>query len=568
MPRAPFVFLSALALLTGLVFLSRAEDPPTDSRLQEIDALFAEAYPPDEPGAVVILVEGGETVFRQAYGLADVELSVPMTPDNVLRLGSVTKQFTAVAVMLLVEDGRLDLDAPVTRYLPDYPARPEGAEPITLRHLLTHTSGVPSYTSFQDFEARMRENASVAEMLDRFDEKPLDFEPGTRFRYSNSGYSLLGAVLEAVSGQSYGELVEERIFDPLGMEHTSYGDPERIVPRRAEGYQGTSGNYENAPYISMTQPHAAGALVSTVDDLAHWNAALQGDELLGEASKRELWTPQRLDNGLPTGYGFGWVVSEHRGRPVIQHGGGIPGFASFTAYWPEDELYVAVLSNNPQDQPGPMLLGLQASQIWLGLERPEVEPVDVHAAVLDEYVGTYELGPGAMLSVAREGDGLSVQLTGQDAMAVEPVSETRFAAQEVEAEIEFVRNGAGEVVGLQLHQTGASRPAVRVSSTPGEIPGVTDQETVEVPAEILEGYVGIFQLAPGFRIEITREGDRLFAQATGQARYEIFPKSRTRFFYKVVPAEIELETRLDGHATGLVLFQGGREMRAARVEGE
>ena len=303
-----------------------------------------EAFPADGPGATVILVRDGEVIYRDAAGWANVELGVAMTPGNVLRIASITKQVTAAAIMLLHDRGELDVNDGIRQHLPGYP---EHGEPITIAHLLSHTSGVFNFTDIPGYWRGdlIRSDRSVDEMIELFADEPLQFAPGSDFRYSNSGYTLLGAIIERVSGQSYAEFVTGEIFEPLGMGDSQYGG-RQVVRGRASGYQrGEDGEYFNALPISMTHAYAAGALLSTVDDLARWNAALMGGELLSEESLRAMTTAFRLDDGTATEYGFGLYVRERNGLRVIGHTGGIHGFSTSALWLPDERVYVAVLAN-------------------------------------------------------------------------------------------------------------------------------------------------------------------------------------------------------------------------------
>ena len=266
----------------------------TPDQIARIDARFRAAYPASGPGAAVIVVQDGKTVLRAGYGFANVELGVPVRPDMVFRVGSATKQFTSACILKLVEQGKLRLDDPISKYFPDYPA---AGRTVTLEQLLTHTSGIRSATDMPAWYPHMREDWTVSELIDFFKNEPLDFAPGSRWHYSNSGYILLGAILEKVTGRPYEEIVADWIFRPLGMKNTRYGSEAPIIPGRADGYRMTPDGVINAPYLSMTQPFSAGALVSTVDDLARWQSALDRGEVLSAESRRRMWTPVVLPDG-------------------------------------------------------------------------------------------------------------------------------------------------------------------------------------------------------------------------------------------------------------------------------
>lgn len=559
---------AGLALILTFAALSTSPATATDDAglAAELDALFAEAYPADQPGAAVLVEKGGEVVLRKGYGMADLEMGVPVAPDMVFRLGSITKQLTAAAILLLVEEGKLSLVAPLGEVLPDY----EGpASRVTIHQLLTHTGGVPSYTDVPEYAARMREDVTPAQMIERFREKPLDFEPGAGWHYSNSGYFLLGKIIEELSGESYEDFVETHIFEPLGMDRTRYGHVSEIVPGRVEGYEGAPGSYQNAAYLSMTQPYSAGSLLSTVDDLARWDHALRTDDLLPPELRERLWTPAELADGRRTGYGYGFVVHDYQGHRIVQHGGGISGFVTSLVRIPEEGIFVAVLSNNPSGQPGPARLALDVATRALGEPLDERPSVTLPPETLDEYVGVYliEGGEGGegeerIRVLTREGERLYSRRTGGVKTPVSFSEKDRIFYPDGLTTGRFVRDGEGRVTGMWLRPTVG--PEEHAAKTDRPIP--EERTEVEIDPAILDRYPGRYELVPGFWIDVTREGDRLFAQATGQPRFELFPESETRFFLKVVDAVVEFHGAEDGQADSLTLFQGGREMPGERVE--
>ncbi|WP_267873649.1 serine hydrolase [Massilia sp. Se16.2.3] len=263
----------AVAALVGAPASAAPGTPAAQSQAAlaaSIDAPVTPYYKAGEPGATVIVVKDGKTILRKAYGMADAAGKKALTPDTVMRLGSITKQFTATAILLLAEEGKLSLEDDITRFFPDYPTH---GKKITVEHLLTHTSGIQSYTGKPGYVAGMTQDMSVAAMIDGFKNDPLNFEPGADYRYNNSGYFLLGAIIEKVSGQPYATFLEQRIFTPLGMKDTAYEGHERGKAARAVGHTPADKGFAPAAPLSMTQPYAAGALVSTVDDLARWDAA-------------------------------------------------------------------------------------------------------------------------------------------------------------------------------------------------------------------------------------------------------------------------------------------------------
>lgn len=307
-----------------------------------LDTAIAKHYPANQPGAAVIVVKNGTTIFRKAYGLADIAKERPLTPDMSLRLGSITKQFTATAILMLADQGKLAVSDDIRKFLPDYPT---DNKTITIEHLLTHTSGIVSYSGMHDFVARSKTEMSVREMIDYFKDQPKEFDAGKRWSYSNSGYFLLGAIIEKISGLTYADFLTQSIFTPLGMNDTAYEGRERTSVRHIEGYSRGKKGFAPSPALSMSQPYAAGALVSTVDDLARWDAAISSGKLLKESSWNKAFTPYTLNDGTVTKYGYGWEIGKLFGLKIISHSGRINGFTSEALRIPEEKLYVAVLSN-------------------------------------------------------------------------------------------------------------------------------------------------------------------------------------------------------------------------------
>ena len=301
------------------------------------------------PGAAIAVVKNGKVVKTAGYGLASVEFGVPATAETVFEIGSVSKQITAAAIMLLVEEGKINLDEKISRYLPN---TPDAWKNVTTRHLLTHTSGIKSYSSLDGFELNRRLKRD--DFIKLLSVQPLDFETGASYTYSNSGYSLLGYLIETVSGKSYWEFTRERIFTPLKMTKTGDRDPKYIIPNRATGYEWENGKLVGRDY-DLTDVFSAGAIVSTVGDLAKWDAVLRNDTLLKKSSKMQMWTPAVLTGGKPYPYGFGFRLSDVRGHKLIAHSGQTAGFGASVSRYVDDDLTVIALTNLGETGMGTLL---------------------------------------------------------------------------------------------------------------------------------------------------------------------------------------------------------------------
>ena len=505
-------------------------------------------------GSVLVSREN-EIILDKGYGFANLEWSIPNSPSTKFRLGSITKQFTAASILLLEERGKLSVNDAVKKYIPDAAA---AWDKVTIFNLLTHTSGIPSFTNFPDYPAIEPFAKTPTQLVGLFRDKPLDFPPGEKWSYSNSGYVLLGYLIEKISGESYEKFVQDNIFTPLGMKDSGYDSNSAIIAHRAAGYSPGQNGPVNAGYINMTVPLSAGGLYSTTDDLLRWEQGLFGGKLLSPASLQKMTKPFMSD------YAFGLMVHTANGRQVIEHGGGIEGFTTMLAYYPEDKLTVVVLSNfngPASSELAPKLAALaRGEKVVLPAERKEV-PVD--SKLLDGYLGNYELAPKFILTVTREGDKLITQATGQGKVPIFAESDREFFAKLVDAQITFVPGAQGRASELILHQGGRDMHAKRFE---GEVPRPKERKEITIDPKLFDGYVGQYQLAPNFILTITREGDALFAQATGQPKAQILPEGEREYFYKVADAQITFVTDSTGRATSLTLHQNGADMPAKRIE--
>ena len=336
--------LASLALPAWAAAQPAAAAAPPSSQAAAVDAVVEKAMETRQfPAASIAVVKDGTVVFAKGYGLSDVEKSIKATEQTVYQLASVTKPFTAMAILMLVEDGKLSLDGKITEILPGLPA---AWAPVTVRHLLSHTSGIKSYTDvFGEKKVAESQVFTAEQILALVKDTPLAFTPGEKFAYCNTGYYLLGMIVEKASGKPYGTFVADRIFKPLGMTSTSLDDYADARPVRARGYSFDNGQTRPAAHTHPSQPVAAGALVSTVIDLAKWDAALTSRKLLKPASYDLMWTAMRFNSGAASHYALGWEVQPYRTRPRQSHGGGITGFSTFLARFPDDKVTVIALVN-------------------------------------------------------------------------------------------------------------------------------------------------------------------------------------------------------------------------------
>jgi CubicO group peptidase (beta-lactamase class C family) len=352
---------------------------------------------------------------------------------------------------------------PITKFLPDYPT---GGNTITVEHLLTHTSGIKSFTDMPDFRANIRKDYTLAELIDHFKGQPMEFAPGERHQYCNSGYLLLGAIIEKASGTGYEAFLKQRIFDVVGMERTALDSTSRVIPGRARGYAKVGDVWTNADWMSMTQPHAAGAIVSTVDDLAKWDAALYTGRLLRAETLQRAFTPHRLKDGRTIHYGYGWQPGTWEGFTILQHGGGINGFVSSGVRVPERGAYVAILSNRIA-APFPIPIGQRIASYLV--DRPwKPLPVTVAPKALATYAGKYRGEPTEVTTVTVEGGRLYTQGSRGARTEALALSETEFGYEDSMERLRFEKDAHGRVTALVRHGFGA--PPSRLSRAEDEPP--------------------------------------------------------------------------------------------------
>ncbi len=447
---------ATVALFSATASLALADIPvaptteSTPSAATQIDQLLSAAFHPDAPGAAVLVVRDGKILLRKGYGLADLELGVPMDAAQVLPICSLTKQFTAVAILQLAQAGSLKLDDPLSTYVPDYPT---GSAPVTLEQLLTHTAGLPTIEEQPEAKKNWHAELTPNQLLDYTRSQPLLFAPGSNWKYSNTGYYLLGRVIEQVSGQSYPEYVRTHLFAPAGMTHSDYPDANRIIRGRARGYSRSGKTWIDTPYFNITQGYSAGALLASVDDLWSWEQALASGRLVEATLLSRAYTEGHLPDGRATHYGFGWEINQLGSHSVIAHGGGMPGFASFAARVPGSGLYVAILCNT--DAPPQPLRTLTTRVIHLALGEPADTPVPAAAvtpAALSELAGTYRIAPGANFIATAKDNILTGQL-GPGRRPLIPIAEDTFAAGS-DMQFHFLRDASHHVTQIAVATDG------------------------------------------------------------------------------------------------------------------
>ncbi|HYG08625.1 MAG TPA: serine hydrolase [Pyrinomonadaceae bacterium] len=569
-----FVVLVALALQPAA--LAQSGD-----KAARIDEYLTRANKIGQFNGAALVAENGKVIYKKGLGLANMEWNVPNETDTKFRLASITKQFTAALILQLVEQGKLKLDGKLSEYLPDY--RKDVGDKVTIHHLLTHTSGIPSYTSRPKFlEEVSRNPQTVTEFVKQYASGDLEFEPGSKFRYNNSGYFLLGAIIEKIHGKPYEQVIKENIFDPLGMKNSGYDRHSTLLSKRASGYQKTPAGYVNAPYLDMSIPYAAGSLYSTVEDLYLWDQALYTDKIIS-AKNREVMYKPFLDN-----YAYGWNISKvsfgqsKETVNSISHTGGIHGFSTIIVRYPEQKNLIVLLDNTSQggslDQIHRDLTNILYGQpfempkqsIAEVLMKTVTERGDVAAAIKQyrELKATqgavynfgenelntlgYQLLGAKKMKEAIEIFKLNVEAYPQAANPYDSLGEAYLLAGERELALQNYR----KAVELNPQNTNAAAVVKNL-----------ERPATKVDPATLDAFAGQYDVTGVGMLDITREGEKLLGAPPGQRKIELMPQGDNLFF--VVGPNIQITFVKDdkGQVTHATLrMPDGREVQGKKVK--
>lgn len=524
----------------------------TNKMIAACDTIFQQTYTNNSPGAAVLIAKGDKILYRKAFGMANLELKVKMKPESVFQLASITKQFTSVAIMMLVEQGKLSLNDPLSKFIKDFPRGNE----ITVHHLLNHTSGIKSYTNLPEFRTKTRMDITPEEIIQFFKNLPLEFNPNEKYEYSNSGYLLLGYIIEQLSGMSYGAFIQKNIFDKLGMKHSYYADSYKIIPNRANGYQLYDGKYENAEYMSTTIPYAAGSLMSTIDDMFLWSKAIHHNLLISESSKRIALSNHRLVNGKATNYGYGWAINEIAGVSSIEHTGGINGFTTSGIYIPDSNIYSIILTNI-DDGKGPESSNIKAITTLLGKSIKERSVVNLSENEMKKWVGAYQFEDVVRFITYDQGVLYSTREGGRP-MQLEPLSNNEFRFKNSLTTYQFSANNGQKQV-LYTDRI-LKKIGVETDKKP-----VAERAAIDLAEDILIKYIGVYELQPSFQIKVEIQNGSLFALASGQPPVQLHAETKNSFFIKEIAAQVVFNLNADETVTGLTFSQAGSKMDGKKI---
>ncbi|QCX38982.1 DUF3471 domain-containing protein [Aureibaculum algae] len=571
--------LILLLVVSGMSF--------AQTKVEQIEELLNTYQEYGKFNGSVLVSDQGKVIYKKGFGMANMEWDIPNEPNTKHRLGSITKQFTAMLILQLVAEGKLDLNKPITTYLPDYPKT--SGDIITSHHLLTHTSGIPNYTSFPKFmEDESRNPYTPEAFLKMFADKPLDFTPGEKFSYSNSGYFLLGVLIEKLSGKSYEQMLQDKIFTPLNMKDTGYDNHADILKNRATGYEKEGGAYVNSRYLDMSIPYAAGSMYSTVEDLYKWDQALYTTSLLPQKYMTLYFKPFIPAFGNAH-YAYGWGVGYSKiGKSkdsiyAIGHGGGINGFNTSISRTTSNKSLVVLLNNTggaPLDNITTAIRGIMHGKAY---DMPKKSVADAVLAVIEDkgidagitHYNTIKDSENYSLSET-EMNAIGYQLIGAD-----KVEDANKIFQLIVKEFPKSSNAYDSLgesfMKLEKNDLAIKNYRKSVVLNPNNQNAITFLKElgddvsdlvkeVKVSNAILDTYIGKYELQPGFILTVTRDGNQLKTQATGQSIIDVFPKSENEFYLKVVDAQLVFNKNDAGNIGSVTLFQGGREMEGKRIE--
>ncbi len=544
-----------LIIALGLLFnLSFAQQKDVKQLAAQFDKMLSEQFRANEPGATALVSRDGQIIYKKAFGMANLELNMPMQVDNVFRIGSITKQFTAVAILQLMEQRKLNLQDEITRFIPGYPTQ---GNKITIEHLLTHTSGIQNYTGITDNAIRGTLDFTPNEMIDFFKNLPMLFATGTKFQYSNSNYFLLGYIIEKITGHPYSEYLEKHFFKPLGMANSLYANDTRIIKNRACAYsQGESG-FENSQPLNMTHAYSAGAIQSTVEDLFKWHQAVHSHKLVKKESLDKAFARYKLTDEKETAYGYGWNLGYVYENSSIWHGGKINGFVTMEIYLPEKDVFVAIFSNCDCNNPKDITFWLAALASGKPYEYKEIPMPNV---ILQGYEGIYENEKGLQRIITVSENKLFSQLGRGPKSYLKAYQKDMFFSDDAMLTMEFSKNEKGEIDKLTSKTLTGNEVWNRTNNP------IPNEDGIKVDEKILETYVGEYEIPFIFSFIVTKERGKLFLQGAGQEKIEMFAETENKFFVKVNDAQLEFVKDDSGKVMKAILNQAGRQADAKKIK--
>ncbi|MEP6596513.1 MAG: serine hydrolase [Ginsengibacter sp.] len=533
-----------------------ARDKPVPSSEILVDNYYNSLKGKETPGIAVLVAKDGNVLYRKGFGYADIKNKILVTPNTKFRIGSVTKQFTAAAILKLQENNLLSVNDKLSKFIPDFPR----GDDVTIHELLTHTSGIHSYTNNDGFIDKVATTISPDSLVNSIKKDPYDFNPGEKWMYNNSGYFILGYIVSKVSGRPYSEFLKENFFDPLHMNNTGVHYAGIKLEQEAKGLTKKDNNYEEGINWDMSWAGGAGALYSTVDDLLKWNQALYGGKVLSKKSLDAALTPVVLKSGEKASpfYGYGLGLSKYRGLDVTSHSGGLNGFLTQLAYYPKEKLTVVMFVNTSEPEVNFNPNKIAEAFLWDKMDKQtSYAELTEKPKNLRLYAGRYDLAGTAVITITAEKDNkLYAQISGQSKYEIFPLSEDEFFLKVVEARIKFIKDDKGEISNAILFQNGQEINAKKLK----------EETIININPAILDSYTGKYKLKDNIIVTVTKENNKLYAQPTGQPKLSMEPLSETDFIIKEINAKLSFIKGDNGKANKIKLNMNGSDSELPRIE--
>ena len=550
-------FISAVIISINLVagiHLQAQEKDKIPGLDNYISSIYKNLQMGTMAGVSVLVAQNGDIVYQKGFGYADIEKKIPVTPDTKFKIGSVSKQFTAVAILKLQEEGKIKIEDKLSKYIPDFPRGNE----VTIYHLLTHTSGIHDYNSQANFE--MTKPVTPQALLDMIKKLPYDFNPGERYLYNNSGYFILGYIVSQLSGKTLSEYLNKTFFKPLGMTNTGIYETNIVLNNEAQGYSIKGETVKKADFQEMSWALGVGSIYSTTKDLHLWNEAVFNGKVLSNATLKTAFTQAVLNSGGKVDYGFGWFLSTNRGLSFIQHSGGVSGFSAYLERQPENKLTVCVLLNSlPMPDVNNPILNGQAISEFILQDKMEKQNTGidkiVNENILKKYVGRYNYGQGMLMWITLKNKQLFGQMTAMEASPLTPISENEFYFKARNAKIKFVSNKSSIVDRLFQYQGGSFFEATKLK----------DETPVKINPDFFDKLTGKYDFGNNYIIEIIKDNEKLFVLTPYTPKYELMPTSELDYFTMETASTISFILNKEGKAESLTSTLDGMIIPAKKL---
>lgn len=525
--------LIPIILMSLILSGCHAQNDTNDKLVTQLDSMMSVTYKPDEPGASVLVYRNDEVLLKKAYGLANFETKEPITPEHLFCIGSITKQFTAMAILMLEEQGKLSINDPIHKYLPDYP---HSDKRITIENLLTHTSGMVDVFEVNQWYEFWNKDLNPQEFVDIFKNEPLLSEPGTTYHYSNFGYAILGLIIEKLSGKTYTDFVSENIFKPLGMTNSYILKSSDSNSKATIGYNKTKGGIEKTGLINYSHLFAAGSIWTCPADMLKWYLWLSEKRKEKDPKIEKMLTQYTLADGLLSNNGYGMMLYNVYDHPAAGNNGGMLGFTNYTLWLYNEDIVVILLSNNRYEDTDPILNtrydvtknALKLSEIVLGIKTQPVEFINIPESDLGKYTGVYKIEENVYRIITQKGNQLySKRSDSGPRKPINPTSSTAFQ-DPTGSKFEFVFDNIGNVIQANWRKPDGSLSVAEKTDLP--IP--ESKKPVIISDKDYEAICGLYKMMVVFDVNVYRsDSSSIIVESKQRGKSVFFPESPTRFFF-------------------------------------